>query len=155
MIYLLWAIIFFVMLILQGTISFLHIHLNLTVLLVYYIGIKKKEVKGLLFGACIGIIEDSLSGAFLGPNLLSKGLVGYFSSFIYKRFFIWTPLLGVISVCAFTMLDSGIVFLSRTMFDSMPVPLGNAAYIIVMQSLLNSLFGMAIKPRDLQKDEVN
>ena len=155
MIYLLWAILFFAALILQGTISIFHVHLNLTVLLVYYIGIKKKEVKGLFFGACIGILEDSLSGAFLGPNLLSKGLVGYFSSFIYKRFFIWTPLLGVISVCAFTFLDSGIVFLSRTIFDSMPVPLANAAYIIVIQALLNSLFGMAIKPGDLHKDALD
>ena len=107
--------------ILQGSISLFDITPNLTAALACYAGIKKREIKGMFLGSLIGIIEDSLSGPFLGPNLLSKGLIGYLSSFIYSRFFIWTPLLGVISISVLTLIDGFIVFMSRGIFDNAPL----------------------------------
>jgi rod shape-determining protein MreD len=112
---------------------------NLTAVLACYAGIKKGEVKGMFSGSLIGVVEDSLSGAFLGPNLLSKGLIGYLSSFIYSRFFVWTPALGIISISLLTLTDGFIVFLSRSIFDKMPANIGAAAFIILFQSLLNAL----------------
>ena len=102
----------------------------------------------------MGIVEDSLSGAFIGPNLLSKGLVGYMSSFLYQKFFVWSPLLGTISVAMFTFADSLTVFFLRSIFDRMPVSAGAALLIIVVQSLLNAPFGLFLKPRKaIMKDE--
>lgn len=146
--YVLWVLVTFFIFILQGSISLFDITPNLTAALACYAGIKKREIKGMFLGSLIGVIEDSLSGAFLGPNLLSKGLVGYLSSFIYSRFFVWTPLLGIISIFVLTLTDGFIVFMSRGIFDKMPANSGAAAFIIIFQSLLNAPLGIFLKPKD-------
>lgn len=150
MTYLLWTTIIFFTFIIQGSVSIFDVTPNLTAVLAYYAGIRKKEVKGMFFGSLIGIVEDSLSGALLGPNLLSKGLVGYFSSFVYSRFFIWTPLLGIISISALTLIDSTIIFVSKSIFDRMPVSIGAAIFIVAIQSLLNAPLGILLRPKDVQ-----
>lgn len=150
MTYLLWTTIIFLTFIIQGSVSIFDVTPNLTAVLAYYAGIRKKEVKGMFFGSLIGIVEDSLSGTLLGPNLLSKGLVGYFSSFVYSRFFIWTPLLGIISISALTLIDSTIIFVSRSIFDRMPVSIGAAIFIVAIQSLLNAPLGILLRPKDVQ-----
>jgi rod shape-determining protein MreD len=150
MAYLLWAVIIFCTLIIQGSISLFDITPNLTAILACYAGVRGKEIKGMFLGALIGIVEDSLSGAFLGPNLLSKGLVGYLSSLIYCRFFVWTPLLGVISISLLTFIDGFIVFVSRSLFDKMPVGIGTAVFIIAMQSIMNAPLGMLLRPKNIQ-----
>ena len=150
MIYLLWAAIIFLTLIIQGSVSLFDVTPNLTVVLACYAGIRKREVKGMFFGSLIGIIEDSLSGAFLGPNLLSKSLVGYLSSFIYSRFFIWTPLLGIISISVLTLIDSSVVFVSRSIFNKMPVSIGASVFIIAIQSLSNAPLGIFLRPKNIQ-----
>ena len=150
MIYLLWAAIIFLTLIIQGSVSLFDVTPNLTVVLACYAGIRKREVKGMFFGSLIGIIEDSLSGAFLGPNLLSKSLVGYLSSFIYSRFFIWTPLLGIISISVLTLIDSSVVFMSRSIFNKMPVSIGAAVFVIAIQSLSNAPLGIFLRPKNIK-----
>jgi rod shape-determining protein MreD len=150
MIYLLWAAILLFAFVLQGSISFFDISPNLTVILACYAGIKKREVNGMLIGSVIGIIEDSLSGAFLGPHLLSKGLIGYLSSLTYSRFFIWTPLLGIITMSVLTFIDGLIIFASRSIFDRMPAGFLVALFMIVIQSLLNAPFGFILRPKTEQ-----
>ncbi len=148
--YLLWAVMLFFTFIVQGSISIFDITPNLTAVLACYAGIKGKEVKGMLFGSFIGIVEDSISGAFLGPNLLSKGLIGYLSSLMYSRFFIWTPLLGAVSIFILTLTDGLIVFLSRSLFANIPVSIGTGLLIIIMQSLFNAPLGIFLRPKKEQ-----
>ena len=145
--YLLWPIIIFLVLVVQGSLSIFDVTPNFTVVLACYIGIKKREIKGMSFGALLGIIEDNLASTFLGPNMLSKGLIGYFSSLMYSRFFVWTPVLGVISVAVLTMADGFVVLMARGIFDKMPVNFGAAAFVILIQSLLNAPFGIFLKPK--------
>lgn len=151
MMYFFWTTIIFLtfIIIIQGSVSLFDVTPNLTAVLACYAGIRKGEVKGMFFGSLIGIVEDSLSGAFLGPNLLSKGLLGYFSSFVYSRFFIWTPLLGILSIFVLTSIDSTVVFISRSIFDRMPVSIGAAVFIVAIQSLLNAPLGIFLKPKDV------
>jgi rod shape-determining protein MreD len=149
MIYLIWAIIVLLTFLVQGSISLMHIKLNLTALLVCSMGLKKGETPGMFFGAFIGLVEDSLSGVLLGPNILSKGLIGYLSSSLYKRLFIWTPLLGVINIFSLTFLDSSLVFMLRSAFDTIPVNLGSAFFIIMIQSIVNAPIGIFLKPKDI------
>jgi len=145
--YVLWIAVTFLALIIQGSLSLFDITPNLTAVLAFYAGIKKGEVKGMLAGSLIGLLEDNLAGPFLGPNLLSKGLVGYLASFMCSRFFVWTPLLGMISITVLTMVDGLVVFLCKSAFDRTPVSFGAAAFIIVVQALLNAAFGVFLKPR--------
>jgi len=147
MIYLLWIVIVFLTLVVQASISFFDITPNLTAVLAFYAGIKHGDIKGMFIGSFIGIIEDSLSGTILGPNLLSKGLIGYTSSFLYSRFFMWTPLLSMISISLFTFADSFMVFLLRSIFGRMPTGIGAAFTIILIQSLFNAPLGLLIKPK--------
>jgi rod shape-determining protein MreD len=149
MIYVLWTAIILLAVLVQGSVSFFHIKLNLTVILVCYIGMKRGEVPGMFFGALIGLIEDILSGALLGPNILSKGLIGYLSSSLYRKLFVWTPLLGAINIFSLTFLDRSIVFILRSIFDKIPVDIGTALFIIMVQSLVNAPLGIFIKPKDM------
>lgn len=148
--YFLWTVVFFLVFAIQGSLSLFDITPNFTAVLACYAGINKREVKGMFLGALIGVIEDNLASPFLGPNLLSKGLIGYLSSFVYSRFFVWTPVLGMISISVLTLTDGFVVLLSRSIFDRMPVNFGAAAFVIVIQSLLNAPFGIFLKPNKEQ-----
>jgi rod shape-determining protein MreD len=150
MIYLLWTIILLLALLLQGSLSLFDVSPNITALLVCYAGIKKGETKGMLIGALIGFIEDSLSASLFGPHMLSKGIVGYLSPYIYSKFLIWTPLLSVALVCFVTALDGSLVFLTRSLFDKMPVSFGVALFIITMQSLYNAPLGFLISQKNVE-----
>ncbi len=145
--YLYWTLIIFLTFILQGRIVILGIPPDLTVLLVYYAGLKYGEKKGLLFGALIGALEDSISLSILGPNLLAKGMTGYFSSFISGKLFRWTPLLGIIAVSLLTFFDNSVVFLSISLFKKMPTAVSKALYVSIMQCLLNAPAGIFIRPK--------
>jgi rod shape-determining protein MreD len=145
--YLLWGIITFLTFGIQGAISFFDITPNFTVILACYAGIRGGEGKGLFLGSLIGILEDSLSGTLLGPHLLSKGIIGYLSASLYSKFFIWTPVLGVISVVVLTIADSSIVYTSRSVFGTMPSGVGSAAFVIAMQSLFNAPLGIFLKKK--------
>jgi rod shape-determining protein MreD len=148
--YLLWATIILLTFIIQGRLSLFGVTPNFTFVLAYYAGIREGGVKGLFLGSIIGAVEDSLSGALLGSHLLSKGLVGYFSSFLSGSFFRWTPLLGIIGISVLTIFDSTLVFMSRSFFDRMPVTIGVAVFIVTIQLMINAPLGIFLRPKDTQ-----
>ncbi|MEW6214007.1 MAG: hypothetical protein AB1478_02200 [Nitrospirota bacterium] len=149
MIYILWAAIIPLTFIIQGKLSLFDVSPNFTSVLAYYAGIRNGEVKGMFLGSLLGMAEDSLSATFLGPNLLSKGLVGYFSSFMSGSFFRWTPLLGIIGISILTLIDSTVIFISRSIFDKMPVGIGTAVFTVTIQSMINAPLGIFLRPKDV------
>lgn len=131
----------------KGTPAFPDVSPNLTALLAFYAGIRFGETKGLLMGVLIGALEDSLSTSIIGPNVLSKGMVGFSASFFISRgFLMWTPFLGIIAVALLTFLDNSMVFLARSVFDRAPAALSSFLFVSVMQSLLNAPAGAFIRP---------
>ena len=151
MTYMLWIVIILFTFFIEERISIFHVAPNFTALLVYYVGIRKGGTEGLFFGSIIGTIQDSLSSALLGPNLLSKGIVGYFSSFMSGSFFRWTPLLGAIGIGVLTIVDDTVVFATRSFFDRMPTGIKAAAFKIIIQSLINVPLGLFLRPKNIQK----
>lgn len=146
--FLYWLILIFLSFILQGRLSVIGVPLDLTTLLVYYAGTRYGQTKSLLLGGAIGALEDILSSTILGPNMLAKGIIGFSVPFFTSGgFFRWTPLLGIIAVSFFTLIDNTIVFLARSLFDTMPTAISNALFIAVMQSLLNAPAGIFIRPK--------
>ncbi len=143
-----FLIVIFLAFVLQTRVSIIGISPNLTAALAYYFGLRNGETKGMLFGAFIGIIEDSLSGGILGPNLIGKGLVGFISSFMSGSFFRWTPVLGIIGIFFLTSFDGFVVFLSKAIFEHMPRGISNAISVILVTAVLNSLLGIFLRPRD-------
>lgn len=133
-------------LIIQSSIFIYNISLNLTVLIAYYAGIKNKGLSGLFIGAMTGFLEDVFSSSFIGINMLSKSLIGYVSVFIYGKYFIWTPLLGLLVVILFTFVDGFLIYILKSIFDRVPIELLRAFFVISIQSLFNAIFGYFIKP---------
>ncbi|MCL5022253.1 MAG: rod shape-determining protein MreD [Nitrospirae bacterium] len=136
--------------VLQMKVSLFGVAPALTAVVAYSFGIKSGATRGMFFGSLIGIVEDSISGNMLGPNLLGKGMVGFFASFSSGSVFRWTPLLGVISLFILTVLDGLVVFLARTLFQTMPTSPSSALLILLLQGLLNACVGFFIKPRNVE-----
>jgi len=147
--YLWLVLIIFLAFLLQSSISILAISPDLTVLVVYFIGIRYGGKKGLLSGVLIGALEDSMSSAMLGPHMLAKGMVGLLSaSFLSGNFLIWTPLLGTIAVAFLTFTDNTVIFLSLSLFDKPPTHPLTALFTATMQSLMNALTGIFMRPEN-------
>ncbi len=147
--YLWWILTIFFAFLLQSRISIIGFSPNFTVLLVYFIGIRYGSTKGLFFGVLLGALEDSLSSAMLGPNMLAKGMVGFLSaSFISGNLLIWTPVLGFIAAAFLTFADNAVVFISLSLFDKIPARLSTAVFISVMQSLMNAPAGIFMRPEN-------
>lgn len=122
----------------------------MTVIMVYYLGIQFGSAKGMLFGSIIGTIEDSIVGGLIGPNLLGKGMVGFFSSFVTGGIFRWTPFLGALAVFTLTFVDGVAVFLSRMIFETQPAPPSRAIFEVLMQGLLSGVAGIFIRPSNAE-----
>lgn len=133
-------------LVLQTRISILGIKPALTMAVVYYIGLTGGAAKGILAGCLIGVVEDSVVGGIIGPNLLGKGMAGFLASFIPRGIFRWTPVLGVLAIATLTILDGFTVFLSRAVYETLPAPPSSGIAIIMIQGLLNTPLGLFLKP---------
>lgn len=149
--YVLLVISVFLVFFLQERISVLDITPDLTMLLVFAVGLRYGEIRGLLMGIVVGALEDSLSGSFIGPHMLSKGIIGFSSYFFVSGGLLrWTPLLGVISVAGLTFADNLIVFLAKTMFDRMPALFSTVLFVSIMQSILNAPVGILMRPEHVE-----
>jgi rod shape-determining protein MreD len=124
--------------------GFLNLKLNLTLLLIYYMGIKWPESKAVLWSAGVGFIEDSLSLRIIGPNMLSKCSVIFIASFFRTGIFNFTPLLNALLSFAFTLIDGAVVYFSLSVFDTRPADISSAIDSIMFQSLINAVSGYFI-----------
>src|SRR5208337_373936 len=133
---------------------------NLTVVLVYYFGLKshqrnadrdfsgsKSEFESVAFGVIIGLMEDVISGSIIGPGLLSKGLLGLMTPVVFTdMIFKWTPLWGAITVVIFTLFDVMVVVCSRIMFTGIHVSGAILFQAMCVQSIINMPFGILLQP---------
>jgi len=65
---------------------------DLILILATFIGVRFGKTKGATLGFFLGLIQDCLSGTFLGPNAFSKGVVGYIfgnlrAKILFENFF--------------------------------------------------------------------
>lgn len=134
--------------ILKTNVSVFDISLNLTVAVVYFVGINSGTTRGVLIGSAVGIIEDSIAGGMLGPHLLGKGLAGFLSSMLLGRLVRWTPLLGFLGLFFITILDGLTVYLVRFVYEPMPSSFLSVAIIILTQGLMNSVLGFFLRPKN-------
>jgi rod shape-determining protein MreD len=119
---------------------------DLTLLPVYYVGLRKGPVKGALFGVLIGAIADSLAGNLLGPNMLAKGTAGILATVMTGGFLRWTPLLGIIGLFAITWADGIISYAALSVFAEAPTTIYLGAITLFVQASLNAVAGFFIQP---------
>jgi hypothetical protein len=156
-----WVFITAFVLLLQPKLALFDCPLNLTLALVYVFGIKTAsyqpaasgsddvtpEIRSTLFGAGVGLIEDAMIGSIIGPNLLSKGLVGFMSSIVYRDiFFQWESVLGGVVLSVFTLLDGLVVIAARQLFSNMTIGGPAVVELVIIQAVMNIPIGLVLKP---------
>ncbi len=155
-----WILLAVLVFLLQTQSPFIRDFSNLTVILVYYFGLKshqrnsdrdysgsKAEFESVVFGVIIGLMEDVISGSIIGPGILSKGLLGLMTPVVFTdMIFKWTPLWGAVIVVIFTLLDGTVVVCSRMMFAGIHVTGASLFQVMCVQSVMNIPFGILLRP---------
>jgi cell shape-determining protein MreD len=156
-----WGVASALAILFQPKITIFDFPLNLTVVLVYAFAIKapplqsastsftdvSAEIRGAVFGAGIGLIEDIMSGSVIGLNVMSKGLTGLISSIVFRDlFYQWTPLIGSIVLFVITLLDGIIFVLAGQFIAGLPHRSFDVVDLVLIQALFNIPFGLLIRP---------
>lgn len=155
-----WILLAVLVFLLQTQCPFIREFSNLTVILVYYFGLKshqrnaghdysgsKSEFESVVFGVIIGGMEDVISGSIIGPGILSKGLLGLMTPIVFTdMIFKWTPLWGAIIVVIFTLFDGMVVVGSRMMFTGVHVTGVIVLQAMCVQSIISMPFGILLRP---------
>ncbi len=154
-----WILLTVLVFLLQTQCSFIRNFSNLTVILVYYFGLKshqrnsdrdysgsKAELESVAFGVIIGLMEDVISGSIIGPGLLSKGLLGLMTPVVFTdMIFKWTPLWGAAIVIIFTLFDGIAMACCRIMFTGIHVNGALLLQAMCVQSVINMPFGILLR----------
>lgn len=115
-----WFLIVFVVLLIQTQLSSLLYGMSFTALVVFFFAITvtegelykeyatvKPELLSAVFGMCVGIAEDFVTDTPLGINMCSKGIIGFFTSFLsIDVFFRVTTFSCMLTVAIFSILDN-------------------------------------------------
>ncbi|HEB75722.1 MAG TPA: rod shape-determining protein MreD [Nitrospirae bacterium] len=141
----LWSVIGVGVFLLQSVISVGPMKLNLTLLLVYYAGLRRGELAGVAIGIPVGFLEDALSGGLIGPGMLGKGLVGILPAYLSEGFFIWTPILGMLAVFTLTVIDETVVYTSLALFSQRPAPVLDFLALTLLKASINAPFGWLLR----------
>ncbi len=156
-----WIIAAALALLLQPKLSLFECPLNLSVAVVYAFGIKNaiqqssakgsgdvsREIKATIFGAVVGLIEDGMTGSLIGPNVLSKGLTGFISSFVFRDiFFLWGSALGGLVLCLLTIADGVVVVWIRLLFSNTVIGGRAVVDLVMIQAIMNIPVGLLVNP---------
>ena len=134
-------------LLLDMKISFYGFRPDLVSFMAYWFGYSRPSGAGMLYGAAAGAVEDSLYMGLLGPGMLSKGLIGFFASFLSRSFFRWTPLLGFFGALALTLAGGFVELAVLSVFSQGSEGFSTGGlWILLFQGLLNGVLGIFLRP---------
>src|SRR5438067_8546746 len=91
---------------------------------VYYGFTIGNPVASIVIGSSLGLMQDSLSGAVLGANGLSKTLIGFFAATAGAKFAVDQPMARVFALFLFSIADGLLV----TILGLMVGPASGATY---------------------------
>jgi len=127
-------------------VSFLGFRTDLASILAYWFGLTHSGAAGMAFGAALGSLEDSLLSSFIGPGLLSVGMIGYMASFFSHTFFRWTPLLGFLVAALLTFFGGMAEFASLSIFDDLEHAFLGGLPLLLFQSIMNGTLAVFFRP---------
>src|SRR5205809_5730419 len=81
-------------------------------------------VASIVIGSSLGLMQDSLSGAVLGANGLSKTIIGFFAATAVAKFAVDQPVTRILALFLFTIGDGILV----TILGAMVGPASGATY---------------------------
>jgi rod shape-determining protein MreD len=108
---------------------------------VYYGFTLGNPIASIMIGGSLGLMQDSLSGAVLGANGLSKTLIGFFAASAGAKFAVDQPITRVFALFLFSMGDDLLV----TILGLMVGPASSATYSGAVSSwLVSAIFNMLL-----------
>jgi len=152
----LWIVATVFSLLLQSKLTVFGFPLNLSIALVYIHAIRlltvqpgdagftdvTAETGAASFGAIIGLLEDMMSGALPGINLMSKALLGLLTVMIFRDFISqWTPVIGAAVIFIVTILDGAIVVMTTQFVMDVDINEYNAMLMVLTQAVINLPLG--------------
>jgi rod shape-determining protein MreD len=91
---------------------------------VYYGFTMSNPIASIVIGSSLGLMQDSLSGAVLGANGLSKTLIGFFAAMAGSKFAVDQPVTRIFALFLFSIGDGLLV----TILGLMVGPASSATY---------------------------
>ncbi len=112
---------------------------------VYYGFTLGNPIASIAIGSALGIMQDSLSGAVLGANGLSKTLIGFLAAMAGSKFAVDQPITRMFALFLFTLGDGLLV----TILGLMVGPASSATYSgalsrWLLSATFNTLFGLVL-----------
>src|SRR5215475_11014822 len=113
---------------------------------VYYGFVIGNPVASILMGSSLGLMQDSLSGAVLGANGLSKTLIGFFAASAGSKFAVDQPITRIFALFLFSIGDGILV----TILGLMVGPAASSATYSgapsrwLLSAALNTLLGLVL-----------
>jgi rod shape-determining protein MreD len=112
---------------------------------VYYGFTLGNPIASIVIGSSLGLMQDSLSGAALGANGLSKTLIGFFAATAVSKFAVDQPITRVLALFLFSVGDDLLV----TILGLMVGPSSGATYsgavtTWLLSATFNTLLGLVL-----------
>ena len=112
---------------------------------VYYGFTIGNPVASIVIGSSLGLMQDSLSGAVLGANGLSKTLIGFFAATAGSKFAVDQPVARVFALFLFTIGDGLLVSILGLMVDSTSATTYSSALGgWILSATFNTLLGLIL-----------
>jgi rod shape-determining protein MreD len=112
---------------------------------VYYGFTMGNPIASIVTGSCLGLMQDSLSGAVLGANGLSKTLIGFLAASAGTKFAVDQPITRLFALFLFSIGDGVLV----TILGLMIGPAGSTTYSgtfgwWLLSATFNTLLGLVL-----------
>src|SRR5207244_11144041 len=112
---------------------------------VYYGLTLGNPIASIVIGSTLGLMQDSLSGAVLGANGLSKTLIGFFAATAVSKFAVDQPITRVFALFLFSIGDDVLV----TILGLMVGPVSSVTYSgalggWLLSATFNTLLGLVL-----------
>ena len=111
---------------------------------VYYGFTLGNPVASIVIGSSLGLMQDSLSGAVLGANGLSKTLIGFFAATAGSKFAVDQPVTRVFAIFLFTLGDGLLVTILGLMVGPAGAIHSGAVGSWALSAIFNTLLGLVL-----------
>jgi rod shape-determining protein MreD len=112
---------------------------------VYYGFTLGNPIASIIIGGSLGLMQDSLSGAVLGANGLSKTLIGFFAASAGSKFAVDQPITRVFALFLFSIGDDLLVTILGLMVGPASSPTYSGAVgTWLLSATFNTLLGLVL-----------
>jgi rod shape-determining protein MreD len=112
---------------------------------IYYGFTLGNPIASIVLGSALGLMQDSLSGAVLGTNGLSKTLIGFVAASAVSKFNVDQPITRLFALFLFTLADGILVSILSLMVSSgTNTTYSVAAGDLLLSATFNTLFGLVL-----------